>query len=254
MNLSPTITKLLAAKAALMAELQSVPKLSSTSTGNNSFQYAGELDLLMHIRPLMLKHGLDISPVGAQVERRDQSTSTGKASASSGVTATYLLAHSSGEWMQVQVCGSAMDGAGRDTSQAMTDAYKTALFQAFMLPKVNEATHKTLHKGPTQHADRSNSKPAPQSKSNAPAGDGHHPSFNEHERKKFCAALMEHHGLRYEDDAYYCEQMGNPRPSQMTAEQRQKHWDWLGRTFDNGQTGADKVRRKAEQRMRAGAA
>tara|TARA_R100000808_G_C2155067_1_gene166793 strand:- start:11592 stop:12506 length:915 start_codon:yes stop_codon:yes gene_type:complete len=49
----------------------------------------------------------------------------------------------------------------------------------------------------------------------------HHPSFNDNERKKFCASLGELK-LKYDDVAKWCEANKRPRPSGMTTGQRIK--------------------------------
>lgn len=70
---------------------------------------------------------------------------------------------------------------------------------------------------------------APQTRPPAEELDGapkHHPSFDDGERRQFCAALG-NLGMGYDGVAEWCEAKGRPRPSAMTPEQRHKLYEYV---------------------------
>ena len=134
---SETIGKLVGAIGAAMADIGYV-----RGTGTNDHQrykYTSDEDLTAAVQPVMAKHGLAMLPSGCDVERVEVKTAKGGSASSVHVLQTWTVAHSSGEWMQIQMPGEGRDSQDKGTPKALTAARKYALRHLFCVPTGDDA-------------------------------------------------------------------------------------------------------------------
>ena len=134
---SETIGKLVGAIGAAMADIGYV-----RGTGTNDHQrykYTSDEDLTAAVQPVMAKHGLALLPSLCQVERVEVKTAKGGAATSIHVLQTFTIAHSSGEWMQLQMPGEGRDNQDKGTPKALTAARKYVLRHLFCVPTGDDA-------------------------------------------------------------------------------------------------------------------
>jgi hypothetical protein len=132
-TMSPTIGSLVAAIANVMGAFRGVDK-----TGVNQFhryKYASDADLLWTLKPIMAQHGLAFVLVDYTASPPvEVKTAKGGVERLVDLSATYRIAHTSGEWMTVTAPGSGQDPGDKAHYKAMTGAMKYALRQTFAVP------------------------------------------------------------------------------------------------------------------------
>lgn len=147
---SETIGKLIAAIGAAMADIGYV-----RGTGENSHQrykYTSDEDLTAAVQPVMAKHGLAMLPSGCEVERVEVKTAKGGSASSVHVVQTWTVAHSSGEWMRIQMPGEGRDSQDKGTPKALTAARKYALRHLFCVPTGDDAEKEAKVNGEPDHS------------------------------------------------------------------------------------------------------
>lgn len=120
---SESIGALVSAIGAVMAEVGYV-----RGTGKNShhkYNYTSDEDLAAAVQPALAKHGVAILPVACQLDRSGDRCV---------IVQTWRVAHSSGEWMQIEIAGEGVDKQDKGTAKALTGARKYLLRLLFCIP------------------------------------------------------------------------------------------------------------------------
>ena len=120
---SESIGALVSAIGAVMAEVGYV-----RGTGKNShhkYTYTSDEDLAAAVQPALAKHGVAILPVACQLDRSGDRCV---------IVQTWRVAHSSGEWMQIEIAGEGVDKQDKGTAKALTGARKYLLRLLFCIP------------------------------------------------------------------------------------------------------------------------
>ena len=120
---SESIGALVSAIGAVMAEVGYV-----RGTGKNShhkYTYTSDEDLAAAVQPALAKHGVAILPVACQLDRSGDHCV---------IVQTWRVAHSSGEWMQIEIAGEGVDKQDKGTAKALTGARKYLLRLLFCIP------------------------------------------------------------------------------------------------------------------------
>ena len=120
---SESIGALVSAIGAVMAEVGYV-----RGTGKNShhrYNYTSDEDLAAAVQPALVKHGIAILPVACQLDRSGDRCV---------IVQTWRVAHSSGEWMQIEIAGEGVDKQDKGTAKALTGARKYLLRLLFCIP------------------------------------------------------------------------------------------------------------------------
>jgi len=97
-------------------------------TGKNShhkYNYTSDEDLAAAVQPALVKHGVAILPVACQLDRSGDRCV---------IVQTWRVAHSSGEWMQIEIAGEGVDKQDKGTAKALTGARKYLLRLLFCIP------------------------------------------------------------------------------------------------------------------------
>ena len=192
-NQSPTIGKIAGAVCAVIAERGYV----RADARNDHFKYSYLSDeaVLGHVRGSMAKNGLMLIP--CTVEHSTQSSII-------TTTTSYTLAHTSGEWMRVQVVAQGQDKADKGPYKAATGALKYALRQVFLIPTGDDP----------EKARAAEIESRKQALGVGPKG---HTAYWRDSAKAVCTQLS-NAGTSYQDVAAWCEHLGKGRPSGWPAE------------------------------------
>lgn len=123
MNQSETIGKLTGAVCAVVAERGYVK--ADARNDHFKYNYLSDEAVLGHVRGSMAKNGLMLVPNRVEHATQNNIITT---------TTTYVLAHISGEWMEVQIVAQGQDKADKGPYKAATGALKYALRNVFLIP------------------------------------------------------------------------------------------------------------------------
>ncbi len=123
MNQSETIGKLTGAVCAVVAERGYVK--ADARNDHFKYNYLSDEAVLGHVRGSMAKNGLMLVPNRVEHSTHNSIITT---------TTTYVLAHTSGEWMEVQIVAQGQDKADKGPYKAATGALKYALRNVFLIP------------------------------------------------------------------------------------------------------------------------
>lgn len=141
---SPSIVHITAAIIAVMNEVKGVEKNTTIGSGNYAYKGVSDQDVKKTIGDAMARNGLAIVPTRingrAEVSRWMEGT-TSKQSIFTEVEPTYLLMHTSGEWIEVCGYGHGVDPQDKAAGKASTYALKYTLLYLFLVPtgKIDDA-------------------------------------------------------------------------------------------------------------------
>jgi hypothetical protein len=128
---SEEIGELVKALGAIMADVGYV-----RGTGRNDHQrynYTSDEDLAAAIQPALVKHGVALLPVSTQVSESTVDVKNGKAQRVL-ISVTWRVAHTSGQWMQLQTVGEGVDKQDKSTAKGLTGARKYLMRLLFCVP------------------------------------------------------------------------------------------------------------------------
>lgn len=188
MNQSESIGKLTESVCAVVAERGYVQ--ADAENKHFKYSYLSDEAVLQHVRGSMAKNGLMLVPNRVEHSTQNSIITT---------VTTYVLAHTSGEWMEVQIVAQGQDKADKGPYKAATGALKYALRNVFLIPtgddpeKAREAEEKSR-------------------KALLGIDDKGHTAFWRSEGKSICIQLS-NAGAPYNDVAAWCEHKGWGRPS-----------------------------------------
>lgn len=118
----------------VQAEVRSLAKTQTNTTPGQNYKFRG-IDAVMNaVGPILRQHKVTIMPYEVDVERRDVTTSQGKASRETTVLVTYRVTGPAGDHLFGKAPGEAMDFGDKGTAKAMSVAYRVFLLQALTLP------------------------------------------------------------------------------------------------------------------------
>jgi len=119
---------------AKLAVMEEVGYCLKTASQGLNYTYASEAELIAALRPAMIKHGIVVAPVDANiVEVSRYETKRGTTMFVTRLIVTYRFSHDSGDHQDVVVVGEGGDAGDKGSPKAMTCAYKYALRQGFMI-------------------------------------------------------------------------------------------------------------------------
>jgi hypothetical protein len=128
---------------------RTVGPVAKLDSGNGiNYNFRGIDRALNAFGPATLLHGVEVLPVKVESSYRDTKTSTGKPTRECTVVVTYRIIGPTGDHMDVQAAGEAMDSSDKGTAQAQAVALRTLLFLGGMIPTGDpEADGKHLERG-----------------------------------------------------------------------------------------------------------
>jgi hypothetical protein len=160
MGETPTVHEAL---AAVMAEVQGVGKHDEHKAPGAHFKFRGIDAVVNAAGPALRKHRVVVVPQLQSVERRDVTTSGGKASRETTVLVKYVWIGPDGSTIESIVPGEAMDNGDKGTAKAMSVAFRIALLQCLSLPTDDpDPDSQSYEREPRQSPQRQAQRPARQ--------------------------------------------------------------------------------------------
>lgn len=148
MEKSESIKEITQAIINVMADVKGIEKNLTVGSGNNTYKGVADQDVKKIVGESMERNGLVILPTGiiesTEVDHWDEKTQYGdkrKQSVFTKVTTTYLLCHTSGEWVELKGYGHGVDSQDKSAGKATTYALKYVLLYTFLVPtgKIDDA-------------------------------------------------------------------------------------------------------------------
>lgn len=116
---------------AIYAEVGYVQKQRSAEL---RYTFAGEAAFIAELRPAMIEHGVTVSVANmSNLTQETYTTARGTVMMRSTIHAIVRFQHVTGSQIDVEAYGEGSDSGDKSVNKAMTDAYKYALRQTFMI-------------------------------------------------------------------------------------------------------------------------
>ena len=125
-NINPELCEAL---AKVCSEVGHVPESGGAKGSGLPYKYLSEKEIVPAVRDVMWKHGITITPIGAEPISDKQ---VGKMTTKT-FRITFRICHSSGGNMICQTLGEGFDSGDKTVYKVMTGAYKYLLRQTFSL-------------------------------------------------------------------------------------------------------------------------
>jgi len=149
MNKSESITNLIAATIKVMEAVKGIEKSLTVGSGNNTYKGVADQEVKKEIGGAMAANGLSIFPIAIEEntqlseweEKGGQYGDKRKQSIFTKVKTTYLLIHTSGEFIELTGYGHGVDSQDKSAGKATTYALKYCLLYTFLVPtgKIDDA-------------------------------------------------------------------------------------------------------------------
>jgi hypothetical protein len=150
--------KLYKAVISVMKKVKGIDKNSTVGTGSNSFKAVSDQDVKQIIGKEMEDAGLCIFPISIEpvlkIDRWTENTQYGekqKQNVFTEVKTKYLLAHESGESIEIVGYGHGVDSQDKSAGKATTYALKYALLYTFMVATGKIDDSDNTHSDDIQH-------------------------------------------------------------------------------------------------------
>jgi len=160
--------KLYKAVISVMKKVKGIDKNSTVGTGSNSFKAVSDQDVKQIIGKEMEDAGLCIFPISIEpvlkIDRWTENTQYGekqKQNVFTEVKTKYLLAHESGESIEIVGYGHGVDSQDKSAGKATTYALKYALLYTFMVATGKIDDSDNTHSDDIQHRSEAVKAPAP---------------------------------------------------------------------------------------------
>lgn len=119
---------------AMLAIYKEVGYVQKTTSPNLSYKFASETGFIQEIRPAMIGNGVTVSVTKMDnLMQESYTTAKGSLMMRSTVHGVVTFSHVSGTSISVEAYGEGSDSGDKSVNKAMTDLYKYALRQTFMI-------------------------------------------------------------------------------------------------------------------------
>ena len=119
---------------ALHAIYKEVGYVQKTKSASLNYSFAGESEFIKEVRPSMIENGVTISVAKMDsIVQETYITKSGTSMVRSVIHGVVRFTHVSGTWIDTEAYGEASDTGDKSVNKAMTDLYKYALRQTFMI-------------------------------------------------------------------------------------------------------------------------
>ena len=169
MRKSDKIDELVKAVNKVMLQVDGVEKNSTVGTGQSSYKGTSDQDVKLAFKNAMAENGLAMFVIdideSCDIERWEEKktyqgneTIRQRKEVFTKVKVTYLLAHSSGQWIETKGIGYGVDTQDKGAGKSTTYALKYNLLYQFMTPVGDiddtDKTHSEEHPVPPSHAQQ----------------------------------------------------------------------------------------------------
>jgi hypothetical protein len=119
---------------AMLAIYKSVGYVQKTKSENLNYKFASETGFIQEIRPAMVENGVTVSVSKMDnLTQESYTTKSGAVMMRSTIHGVVTFSHVSGSSISVESYGEGSDSGDKSVNKAMTDLYKYALRQTFMI-------------------------------------------------------------------------------------------------------------------------
>lgn len=119
---------------AMLAIYGKVGYVQKTTSPNLNYKFASETGFIQEVRPAMIENGVTVSVIKMDnLTQESYTTKNGALMMRSTVHGVVRFSHVSGTYQDVEVYGEGSDSGDKSVNKAMTDLYKYALRQTFMI-------------------------------------------------------------------------------------------------------------------------
>src|SRR3990172_9048466 len=125
--------------AALIGAMRDICKLgisktSKASAGNTSYNYSGIDAAMNEMSPIMVNNGITITPRYSDLTLTKYDREGGKFSHAVTLKGSFTFAAADGSFVVAEAYGESIDTGDKATIKAQTVAFRTVLFQQFIVP------------------------------------------------------------------------------------------------------------------------
>ncbi len=127
--------------AALVSAMRDICKIGigktkTASTGAANYKFRGVEDAMNEMSPILVNHGITVTPSYSELSISERAKDGGKATRFCTIKGAFRFEASDGSHVISEAYGEAMDSGDKATIKAQSVAFRTALFQQFIVPTV----------------------------------------------------------------------------------------------------------------------
>ncbi|MEY5099630.1 MAG: hypothetical protein RJA36_2349 [Pseudomonadota bacterium] len=124
------------ALVAAMADIAKtgIAKASKADLGGAKVNFRGIEDAMNQMSVVLIRHGISVTPAYSDLSITERDKGGGKATRFVTVKGRFTFAAADGSSVACECYGEAMDSGDKATTKAQSVAFRTALFQQFVVP------------------------------------------------------------------------------------------------------------------------
>ena len=117
-----------------------IAKLGTADTGGAKYRYRGVEAAMNEMSPILVNHGITVTPRYSDLTITERAKGEGKAIRFVTVKGAFTFSAEDGSSVTSEAYGEAMDSGDKATIKAQSVAFRTALFQQFIVPTMSMDT------------------------------------------------------------------------------------------------------------------
>lgn len=111
-----------------------IAKLGRASLGGATVNYRGIEQAMNEMSPILVRHGITVTPRYSDLSISERAKAEGKATRFVTIKGSFIFAAEDGSNVVSECYGEAMDSGDKAVIKAQSVAFRTALFQQFVIP------------------------------------------------------------------------------------------------------------------------
>lgn len=111
-----------------------IAKLSKADMGGTRYNFRGIDAAMNELSPILVNHGITVTPKYSDLTITERAKDGGKATRFCSVKGSFTFAAEDGSSVTAEAYGEAMDSGDKATIKAQSVAFRTVLFQQFVVP------------------------------------------------------------------------------------------------------------------------
>lgn len=129
-------TKIQTALVAAQKDICSIgiAKLGHANLGGANVNYRGIEQAMNEMSPILVRHGITVTPRYSDLNITERAKAEGKATRFATIKGAFTFAADDGSHVVSECYGEAMDSGDKAVIKAQSVAFRTALFQQFVIP------------------------------------------------------------------------------------------------------------------------
>lgn len=111
-----------------------IGKTQQASTGNANYRYRGIDAAMNEMAPILVNHGITVTPRYSDLTVTERARDNGKFSRCVTIKGSFTFAAADGSSVTAEAYGESIDTGDKATIKAQSVAFRTVLFQQFVVP------------------------------------------------------------------------------------------------------------------------